>query len=203
MSGQVIMGIAYGIDIAPHDDPYVSLAEKALQAVESASTTGWTFDMLPFCRSLMTLVVSSPRKHDSADMHLPWWFPGASFKKEAEQWAPHVDELVNKPYQTVKDALVRLSCLFQSYVFTDGQSSGKWHCSTVHCGVHDRQTLRKIVMRRCINIKGCSRNYLYWRVSPCILSPLRGLIGYPIRWCGYRMSYLLSMRDHLTPKAIR
>ncbi|KAI0269994.1 cytochrome P450 [Gloeopeniophorella convolvens] len=87
MSGQVIMGIAYGIDIAPHDDPYVSLAEKALQAVESASITGWTFDMLPFY------------------MHLPWWFPGASFKKEAEKWAPHIDEMVNKPYQTVKNAL--------------------------------------------------------------------------------------------------
>jgi hypothetical protein len=49
MTGQVIMGIAYGIEVAPHDDPYVSLAETALQAVESASTTGWTFDMLPFC----------------------------------------------------------------------------------------------------------------------------------------------------------
>ena len=57
MSGQVIMGIAYGIDIAPHDDPYVSLAEKALQAVESASITGWTFDMLPFCMSLMILAI--------------------------------------------------------------------------------------------------------------------------------------------------
>lgn len=57
MSGQVIMGIAYGIDIAPHDDPYVSLAEKALQAVESASITGWTFDMLPFCKSLIVLAI--------------------------------------------------------------------------------------------------------------------------------------------------
>ena len=57
MSGQVIMGIAYGIDIAPHDDPYVSLAEKALQAVESASITGWTFDMLPFCKSLIILAI--------------------------------------------------------------------------------------------------------------------------------------------------
>jgi hypothetical protein len=53
MSGQVIMGIAYGIDIAPHDDPFVSLAEKALRAIESASVTGWTFDMLPFCKSSM------------------------------------------------------------------------------------------------------------------------------------------------------
>jgi hypothetical protein len=41
-------------------------------------------------------------------MHLPWWFPGASFKKEAAKWAPHIDDMVNKPYQTVKDALVRL-----------------------------------------------------------------------------------------------
>ena len=49
MTGQVIMGIAYGIDVAPRDDPYVYLAETALHAVESASTTGWMFDMLPFC----------------------------------------------------------------------------------------------------------------------------------------------------------
>src|SRR6266702_5630873 len=43
------------------------------------------------------------RKRDCVDIHLPWWFPGASFKKEAAKWAPHIDEMVNKPYQTVKD----------------------------------------------------------------------------------------------------
>ncbi|KAI9452763.1 cytochrome P450, partial [Lactarius psammicola] len=89
MSGQIIMGIAYGIDIAPRDDPYISLAERALQAVESASITGWTFDMLPFY------------------MYLPWWFPGASFKKEAATLAPHIDEMLDKPYRTVKDALAK------------------------------------------------------------------------------------------------
>ncbi|KAH9959806.1 cytochrome P450 [Russula dissimulans] len=87
MSGQVIMGIAYGINIAPRDDPYVSLAESALHAIEAASIKGWTFDMLPFY------------------MRLPWWVPGAGFKKEAARLAPEVDEMVNKPYQTVKDAL--------------------------------------------------------------------------------------------------
>lgn len=45
------MGIAYGIEVAPQDDPYVSLAEKAMHAVEAATITGWTFDMLPFCGS--------------------------------------------------------------------------------------------------------------------------------------------------------
>ena len=48
-------------------------------------------------------------------MHLPWWFPGASFKKEAAKWAPHIDDMVNKPYQTVKDALVRQHFFFQDY----------------------------------------------------------------------------------------
>ena len=60
MTGQVIMGIAYGIDVAPHDDPYVSLAETALQAVMSASTTGWTFDMLPFCGCTSSINNSAP-----------------------------------------------------------------------------------------------------------------------------------------------
>ncbi|KAF8467547.1 cytochrome P450 [Russula ochroleuca] len=87
MTGQVIMGIAYGIDVSPHDDPYISLAETALQAVELASTTGWTFDMFPFYK------------------HLPWWFPGAGFKKEAARLAPRIDDMINKPYQTVKEAL--------------------------------------------------------------------------------------------------
>jgi hypothetical protein len=49
------------------------------------------------------------------DMRLPWWVPGAGFKKEAARLAPEVDEMVNKPYQTVKDALVRLLYVFQSH----------------------------------------------------------------------------------------
>ena len=50
-------------------------------------------------------------------MHLPWWFPGASFKKEAERLAPHIDDMVNKPYQTVKDALVRARlCPFHGHL---------------------------------------------------------------------------------------
>jgi len=48
-------------------------------------------------------------------MRLPGWFPGAGFKLEAARLAPQVDEMVNKPYQTVKDALVRLLCVFQNH----------------------------------------------------------------------------------------
>ena len=35
-------------------------------------------------------------------------------------FAPRIDDMVNKPYQTVKDALVRLPCSFQDRIlYTD------------------------------------------------------------------------------------
>ena len=38
MTGQVIMSIAYGIDVLPENDPYVADAEKMLQALAAGST---------------------------------------------------------------------------------------------------------------------------------------------------------------------
>ena len=138
MSGQVIMGIAYGIDIAPRDDPYVSLAEKALEAVESASTTGWTFDMLPFCRSLMTLVIMSPVNtsvcRHAPSLVVPWCqFQkggrnlGATYRRNGQQAVPDCE---------------KCSCALVLFVpglfFADTHGSGNRHGSAVRCGVHDR-----------------------------------------------------------------
>lgn len=143
MAGQIIMGIAYGIDVSPQDDPYVSLAETALQAVESASTTGWTFDMIPFCgcapvQSKKFCSIECGR----IDRHLPWWFPGASFKKEAARFAPHIDDMINKPYQTVKDALVRLPCPFQKCIlYIDITTLGNRSRRAVNRSIHDSKPL--------------------------------------------------------------
>ena len=47
--------------------------------------------------------------------------------------------MVNKPYQTVKDALVRLPCPFQVrvYLLTVPPTVGDWYCRAVHRGIHD------------------------------------------------------------------
>jgi hypothetical protein len=38
---------------------------------------------------------------------MPWWFPGASFKKEAEEnWIPHVETALRAPYEAVKKQMV-------------------------------------------------------------------------------------------------
>lgn len=38
--------------------------------------------------------------------HLPAWFPGATFKRQAAQWKPIVDEMFDRPFGEVKAAFV-------------------------------------------------------------------------------------------------
>ncbi|KAI0033060.1 cytochrome P450 [Vararia minispora EC-137] len=88
MAGQVILRIAYGIDVLAQNDPFVALAEKALHAIMLATSfSGSMFDMLPFLKQM------------------PWWFPGASFKKEAEKWRPIIREVVDQPFAATRRAV--------------------------------------------------------------------------------------------------
>lgn len=40
MAGEVILGVAYGIKVLPVDDPYIALAERAVQSAAEASIPG-------------------------------------------------------------------------------------------------------------------------------------------------------------------
>ncbi|TFY79082.1 hypothetical protein EWM64_g4930 [Hericium alpestre] len=86
MAGEIILAIAYGIDVKPHNDPYVVTAEKSLRALAIGSTIGIIYDLLP----ILT--------------YLPEWFPG-SFKKEAKKWLPYNKAMVENPYRFVREAL--------------------------------------------------------------------------------------------------
>ncbi|KAI9449572.1 cytochrome P450 [Lactarius psammicola] len=88
MAGQVILAIAYGIDVRHQDDPHVALAEKALHAVSLATSMGGgLFDLVPWL------------------IHMPHWFPGASFKREGRNLLPHVIAMIDGPYAVVQAAL--------------------------------------------------------------------------------------------------
>jgi hypothetical protein len=52
MAGQAILAIAYGIEVRPHGDPYVAIAEKAIHAMSLATRMGGgLFDLVPWCGS--------------------------------------------------------------------------------------------------------------------------------------------------------
>jgi hypothetical protein len=55
MAGQIILSVAYGIDVCPEgDDPYVEEAEKVLYALKIGSTPeAALFDMIPWCNNFL------------------------------------------------------------------------------------------------------------------------------------------------------
>ncbi|TCD67113.1 hypothetical protein EIP91_000576 [Steccherinum ochraceum] len=85
MAGRVIMRAAYGIDIQDHDDPYIEIGEKSLQALSAATNAGsYLVDVMPFLK------------------YIPDWFPGAQFKVQAKLWRPWVHGMLNDPFDHVK-----------------------------------------------------------------------------------------------------
>lgn len=48
--------------------------------------------------------------------YVPSWFPGAGFKTKAYEWSIIMQEMVNKPYQFVKEQLVGFA-LHESVLF--------------------------------------------------------------------------------------
>ncbi|KAF7328135.1 Cytochrome P450 [Mycena venus] len=94
-----MMSIAYGIDCTP-GDPYILGAERALEAMRSAAVPGkFLVDIIPALK------------------HIPNWFPGATFKRQAADWKRQVQNMVEAPFQFAKslvDAGVNRQCFVSS-----------------------------------------------------------------------------------------
>ncbi|KAJ7731625.1 cytochrome P450 [Mycena metata] len=85
MAGEVIAGVAYGIDVLPARDPYLSLAEQAVESGAEASIPGrFLVDVFPLLK------------------YIPSWFPGAEFKRKAKEWRKISHALQEVPFAEVK-----------------------------------------------------------------------------------------------------
>lgn len=49
MVAQTSLSVAYGLDVAPRDDPNIALTDEALHGVHEAQSKGRIFNFLPFC----------------------------------------------------------------------------------------------------------------------------------------------------------
>ena len=49
MVAQTSLSVAYGLDVAPRDDPNIALTDEALAGVNVAQSKGRIFNFLPFC----------------------------------------------------------------------------------------------------------------------------------------------------------
>ncbi|KAF7350121.1 Cytochrome P450 [Mycena venus] len=84
-ASEIIMSVAYGIDVLPSNDPYVSLAYEAVETLSNAGVPGkYLVDSLPILK------------------YVPSWFPGAGFKRDAEEWTKLSQRLADAPLAETK-----------------------------------------------------------------------------------------------------
>ena len=114
------MNIAYGIDVQESDDPYISIAEDAMNGATQGGVIGafWV-NVLPMLK------------------YVPSWFPGAGFQRKVAHWGELVTLMAERPFSFVKEQLVEDYSLLsaahlslQACLLTD-DSAGKWQCHTI------------------------------------------------------------------------
>ncbi|KAJ7671061.1 cytochrome P450 [Mycena rosella] len=85
MAGEIIMSVAYGINVLPQNDPFIKLAKDAVHTLAIASIPGrFLVDTFPALK------------------YVPEWFPGAGFKRTAKEWRKLARAMVDSPFAEAK-----------------------------------------------------------------------------------------------------
>ncbi|RDX49720.1 cytochrome P450 [Lentinus brumalis] len=113
MVGANIMEVTYGIKVLPEHDPFIELAEAGQECVGQCATAGvYLVELLPMLK------------------HLPTWFPGATFQRQAKAWHQKATRQLHVPYT---DFVRRLNagqvegCMAKALLdtFGDDEDSGR------------------------------------------------------------------------------
>ena len=84
------MRIAYGLDVADQNDKYISIVERGVDIFTRIIVPGrYLVEALPWLR------------------HVPMWFPGAGFKRDAAKWQRDIHALRTVPFNAAVEQMVR------------------------------------------------------------------------------------------------
>uniref|UniRef100_A0A0W0F3U8 Cytochrome P450 n=1 Tax=Moniliophthora roreri TaxID=221103 RepID=A0A0W0F3U8_MONRR len=86
LAAAVIMAIVYGHDVAPTNDHFVEIAEKAVATLAQTATSSVAFAM-----NLFPII-----------RFLPGWLPGCKFQERARESRVLHREMLNVPFESVK-----------------------------------------------------------------------------------------------------
>lgn len=101
------MNVTYGIQIADHDDTYITVAETALDGMaKAAHPCAFLVDIFPICKcanlGMPPLIVLFLVKY------VPNWMPFSGFKEKAREWRTAVLQMRNAPFEAALGAMVKL-----------------------------------------------------------------------------------------------
>ena len=87
--GAVIMRTSYGLEVAGPNDRHIFLAERGVDIFSLIMVPGrYLVEAIPTLR------------------HIPAWFPGAQFKRDANVWKKEISALLHEPFAITLDQLV-------------------------------------------------------------------------------------------------
>ncbi|KAG2077736.1 cytochrome P450 [Suillus decipiens] len=127
-AGAVILRISHGYEVKENNDPFIDLADRALDQWSHSTAPGAFFaDVVPFL------------------VKVPEWFPGAGFKRLAREWHDTLEEMVSAPYKFVIDQMAAGTApeSFTSKLVGGGPLSAKdehdikWSAATLYAGASD------------------------------------------------------------------
>ncbi|KAG6908024.1 hypothetical protein DXG01_006443 [Tephrocybe rancida] len=85
IAGSIILRISHGYEVEANNDPFVELADKAMEEFSLSTAPGaFLVDVLPLLR------------------YVPAWLPGTGFLKKAKEWSAITNEMVDQPHTFVK-----------------------------------------------------------------------------------------------------
>jgi hypothetical protein len=93
--------------VAQEGDPYVALADAAIQSLSQAGVFGaYLIDYIPLLR------------------YVPSWMPGASFKRKARKWRRLSHEMRESQFKIVKEKMVSRAIVYTVSFSKDLQAKG-------------------------------------------------------------------------------
>ena len=107
MAAEIIMRLAYGIEVQPKNDPYVDIADSGIRAIEASTNAGsYLVDSFPACECHYCPLRSIDLEGWCTVKHIPEWVPGAGFQRQAKEWRVFATAMLEQPYQYFKKHLV-------------------------------------------------------------------------------------------------
>jgi hypothetical protein len=101
----IVMGITYGYEVQPENDPYVSAVLELNGILTKGLTPEKSAILLAFPFRKLTSIPSSVAEV-SAVAHIPTWFPGANLQREALHSRQLAQKVLNAPFEFTKSQIV-------------------------------------------------------------------------------------------------
>lgn len=111
------MRIAYGYRVKESNDPFLTEVEVAVEQFSlSTAPGGFLVNLVPSRVYLFDIIHRNVLPNSWTVQHLPAWFPGAGFKHTAALWAECLVNMVERPYQFVKQQMVDHKFFFVAFL---------------------------------------------------------------------------------------